>query len=187
MGAVKFSDRDLGMKSIRAELKRLARTVVTVGVHGTGESGKDQSGGKVTVGPRPGEDITMPQLAAVHEFGTDKIPERSFIRSGVDRDKTQIQRAYDVGYSGILDGSKTAQNAGALLGIVAVGAIKMRIFDGIAPQLAPATKKKRDKSKLTGKKLKSGNAEKTGYTPLLDTGQLAGSIAYQVDTSKGGR
>ena len=184
--AVTWSDKDLGLKAIERELRRLAKTTVTAGVHGTGELGKDDKGQSVQVqqhlaGSPGSEPIDMPLLASIHEFGTDTIPERSFVRSGVDQGNKRIAKAYDKGVERICAGTGTAKNAGELLGVVAVGAIKMRIFDGIAPELAPATKKRRDKSKLTGKRLKSGNAEQTGYTPLLDSGQLAGSIAYQVE------
>jgi hypothetical protein len=188
MGAT-ITDRDQGMKAIERELRRLARVVVTVGVHGTGEMGKDDRNKSVQVVDHVGasagsEPIAMPQLAAIHEFGTDTIPERSFIRAGIDNGEKQLSKAYDKGVARICDAVGTAKNAGELLGVIAVGAIKRRIFDGIPPALATVTKKRRDTSKITGKRLKSNNASQGGYTPLVDTGQLAGSIAYQVD---GGR
>ena len=190
--AVQWTDHDLGMKKIERELRRLAKVAVTVGVHGTGEIGKDDKDRTVRVDEHTGpgkndEPIVMAQLAAIHEFGTDTIPERSFIRAGVDDAGRKLQQAYDTGYQRILDGKATAPDAGNLLGVIAVGAIKLKILEGLQPELAPATKKRRDKSKVTGKRLRSNNAVYTGYQPLLDSGQLEGSIAYQVEKSKGGK
>lgn len=255
MGAVKFSDRDLGMKSIRAELKRLARTVVTVGVHGTGVRAKDESGASVTVRPQKSDDgksaIQMPMLATIHEFGSEKakIPERSFMRSGIAKNRPAIMAAMETAGARVAAGEATAAQGMALVGVVATSAIKAQIMSGIAPGLAESTKLKRLRRTKAGRKLvnAAGRASRSmfagaskgrfakwtratfgtrsdgthghiagswsmmgkragkrhikalaalsealsgDFTPLVDTGQLVGSIAYRVDThaaSKGGR
>lgn len=183
---LQITDTDRGQRRIMTQMRALAREEITVGVHGTGATGRNERGQSVTVKDHTGAEgpIAMPQLAAIHEFGTAKIPERSFIRSAVDENKAKYQRAYNKGVEAILDGTGTAIAAANLVGVIMVGSIRTKIFDGIAPELAASTKKMRDKSKLTGKRLKSGNTTASGYTPLLDSGQLAGSLAYQTKRSK---
>ena len=147
-----------------------------------GDPRKDDRKRSVTVQQHigAGEPIDMPTLAAVHEFGTAHVPERSFIRRGLDSESNgKIAKAYEVGVNRVAAGA-AAEDVANLMGVVATSAIKSTIYDGIPPELAPATKKRRDKSKVTGKRLKSGNSQRTGYTPLVDTGQLVGSIAYEV-------
>ena len=184
--SVRITDNRKLEQHILAQLKRLRSSVVTVGVHGTGESGRDEKNRSVTVKQHVEEGsppIDMPMLAAIHEFGTDKIPERSFIRAGVDSAHKTFQRVYDEGMDAIAAGTGTAQKVANSIGVAATSAIKMTMFDGIAPELAPATKLARIRSTKKGRKL-NGDAlakEQAGtFKPLLHTGQLAASIAYEV-------
>jgi hypothetical protein len=82
----------------------------------------------------------MPQLAAIHEFGTDKIPERSFLRAGIDGAKSEIHGVMSTGLEGILKGQATGREILTLVGIVAESAVKAKIASGIAPALAESTK-----------------------------------------------
>lgn len=183
---VKITDNRKLQNHIRGQVERLRGMLVTVGVHGTGEHGRNERGAGVTVkqhveeGEKP---IDMPMLAAVHEFGTDKIPERSFIRSGVDGARKTFAQVYDAGMEAIATGTGSAQKVADTIGVAATAAIKTTMFDGIAPELAPATKLARIRSTKKGRKLKGDAlAQELGgkFKPLLHTGQLAGSIAYEV-------
>lgn len=239
MAGVKWTDNDAKMKMLERELKQFARVSVTVGVHGTGETGKNERGQYVTVEkPEGGKaDATVAQIAAWQEFGTEKIPERSFLRAGIKEGMPEIIAAYDQMFGGVIDQKVTARQASNLIGVVATGQVRAKIFNGLKPELSVATRvarlrrtkagrglvnrgMKALRSAVNGGNSASGFARWTGgvgkhgrwvkskgknlkhqkalmaledalsdsFQPLRDTGQLVGSIAYQVDKkAKGGR
>lgn len=149
---------------ILRELGALRRTVVTIGVH------SDQAA-------RPGDSLTNPQLAAIHEFGGGNVPERSFLRATVDQDRSIDTFARDQAAQ-VATGSMPARQAGERIGIIATAAVKRRIRAHIPPPLAAVTiERKLGKGSHGG-----GLASKAGdaAAPLIDTGQLINSITYQV-------
>lgn len=236
--AVQWTDNDKKMRDLERELRQFSRISITVGVHGTGESGRNERGRTVTV-EKPEDakgDVTMAQIAAWQEFGTERIPERSFLRAGIKDGMPQIIQAYDKAFGGTIDGKATANAAANLVGVIATGSVRAKIFDGLKPELALATKVNRIRRTKKGRGIvnrgmkalraavnggnsPSGFARWTGgvgkhgrwvasraknighqkalmqledalsgsFQPLLDTGQLVGSIAYQVEKSKGGK
>lgn len=187
------TDNDKAFRALRAEIAKLAKTTITVGVHGDERE-------------RDGE-IDNVQLAAVHEFGSPAqgIPARSFLRAAVDEHVGQLR---DVGgelAERVATATLTARQAGAQFGAFAVGLIQARMSNGIKPPLSPKTlvkraqRTKRGRSALAaidrlGAKLRRGKtltgkqaarlgkarALVTNATPLIDTGQLRQSIAYKV-------
>jgi len=177
---VRISDIHSKLDRVIAQLTALKRTEITIGVHGGGVTGKDERGKPETTPQKhEGTQMTMAHLATIHEFGTANIPERSFIRAGIDKGTPQLEKALNLGINRICEGTGDAVDAANLIGVIAVSQIKKVIADGISPSLAASTKKQRDKSKVTGKRLASGNASSTGYTPLRDSGQLIQSIVYK--------
>ena len=177
---VRISDMHSKLDRVIAQLTALKRTEITIGVHGGGVTGKDEhSRPETTPEKHEGTNLTMAHLATIHEFGTSKIPERSFIRAGIDAGTPQMMKALEIGINRICEGTGDAVDAAGLVGEIAVSNIKQIIAKGIAPPLAPYTMKMRDTSKVTGKKLRSGNSSSTGYTPLRDSGQLIQSIVYK--------
>lgn len=110
-----------------------------------------------------GDGITIGELAAVHEFGLGDVPERSFIRAGFDELQADI-RAIAVeqmtGPGGMVVGAE-------LTAVKAAAMFQNRISDGLSPDLAESTKRRR---KGPGP-----------YTPLIDTGVLKSSIAGDVE------
>lgn len=152
---LKLRDRDLGWNEVQAQLARLAREQlhVVVGVIGAPAAANHQ-GGKLTVG----------EIASFHEFGTRRLPQRSFIRAGIDEYKDAIQRRAVLVGQGITIGKFTAEQALSLLGEYTVGVLKQRIANGILPANAPSTIARKGSSK-----------------PLIDTGQLRNSITYRVE------
>jgi len=152
---------------LEREWAKLSRTVVTVGVHDD-------------AGAHHGDDqpITLPQLAAIHEFGTDKIPERSFMRSTFDA-KRPAYEAMIKDAAQRVTGGEDAETAARRIGVIASNDCKRTIQAGIAPPLADATKAARARKAEHGGGLASlGGAT----TPLIDSGQLIASITFRVDS-----
>lgn len=108
--------------------------------------------------------LTVLQVAIWNEFGTDKIPERSFIRAYFDENQERLKKIFArlMSYY-VIQGRGTKEQVLELLGQQIVGEIRKRISRGIPPPNAPSTIAKKGSSK-----------------PLIDTGQLRSSITYRV-------
>lgn len=117
----------------------------------------------------PGEDDapTMVEVATANEFGTDRIPERSFIRATVDGNRRQIDQLITAVTHAVVDRKIGAVAALHLVGQKVEEAIKQRIVDLDSPPNAPMT-----------------IAQKGSDNPLIATGQLHQAISYKV-TKKG--
>lgn len=155
-------DTDRGWANMRRVAQELRRApVVAVGVQGAEAAEiRDEQGV-----------ITGAVLAGVHEFGRQdgSIPERSFIRSTVDSNKKQYETLLGRMLRLTLEGKLTAQRALGLMGQRVQSDIQRSIEDGLKPDLAESTKRKRRQGDGTGV-----------FKPLLDTGQLKQSITYEV-------
>lgn len=104
-------------------------------------------------------------LGAVHEFGTRRVPERSFLRATVDEQRTQVetQLARVVReFYGTQDRARLTRGLGRVAAKVTAD-VKKKIVGSIPPPNAPATV-----------------ARKGSSTPLVDTGQLVNTISWDV-------
>jgi len=102
-------------------------------------------------------------VAAVHEFGTATVPERSFIRSSIaDNQKEYIAMAKR-GVKKVLANKLTLNIVAELIGTKAQGDIQAKIVDVSSPPLKAAT-----------------IAAKGSSNPLVDTGHLRQSVRYEV-------
>jgi hypothetical protein len=114
-----------------------------------------------------GADITLAELAAIHEYGAPKagIPERSFLRRTFRdaRGKGALEEHLKKLAKAIVKGKINPDQALEMLGQWGVAAVKGRIKDHIPPPLAVATIKR-----------------KKSETPLVDTGQLINAITYEI-------
>ena len=150
------ADIDRGFRRVLRALRQYQRGPnVTVGIQGTEASAPREFG------------QTNVKLAAVHEFGSrdGRIPQRSFIRATVDRERglihTLLQRAaHDAAATG---------NAARGLGVVGekVQAKMVQTIDqsiGLKPLTRAGIRSKK----------------KPGTKPLIDTGQLKGAISWKV-------
>jgi hypothetical protein len=110
--------------------------------------------------------IMMAMIAAVHEYGSPKrkIPERSFIRSWVDGNKSKINDYILKLLRMVEDGKLTSYMALKKLGVYGVGGIRAQIKSIKTPPFKERTIKK-----------------KKSTQPLIDTGQLRNSIHYKVE------
>lgn len=104
-------------------------------------------------------------VAFWNEFGTEKIPARSFLRAWFDENQDKIREAVKRMAEAVLKGRYTARQAKELLAQTFVAQIQRRIAIGIPPPNAPATVTRKGSS-----------------TPLIDTGQLRSSITYKVES-----
>lgn len=156
-------DIDRGWKAIMRQADIAARRgpVVAVGVQGKeAQEIRDEEGV-----------INGAVLAGVHEFGRqDKsIPARSFMRSTIDRMAPEIRKTQDRMFDLLLQGKLDAKKALGLLGQQIQQGMQKAIEDGLEPELAESTKKRRRQGDGSGV-----------FKPLLDTGQMKNSITYEV-------
>jgi hypothetical protein len=151
---VRISDTDRGAKRLA---KLLADGALSVGV-----LGGDASAG------HEDSDLTVGEIAEIHEFGLGSAPRRSFLAGWVDEKKDEITSVIVKGSRALARG-KVASMPVLLeqIGAWAVGSIQERISNGIEPPNAPETIKRKGSS-----------------VPLIDKGQLRASISYRVDQDK---
>lgn len=159
MAKFKVIDKDRGWKKIAEEFRKASQQpFVKVGFVGSsGEAiHKDSTD-------------TVASIAAEHEFGTEKVPERSFIRGTLIKESAKVQGMIDQLLKNVLFQKIDAQGALGRLGIFAVSLIKDRIVnEHIPPPLAQST---------IEAKTRNG---KSGEVPLVDTGQMLNSIRHEV-------
>lgn len=147
----KVIDRDLGWKRIKKNLAELAREpAVAIGI-------------LAEEAPREDGKLTNVDIGTFHEFGTEHVPQRSFIRGTVDAKRAEINKFVSDQLGRVIEGKETVDTSLAKVGEKVRAEIKGRIRAGIQPQLKPATIKGKGSSK-----------------PLVDTGQLLNSITYEV-------
>jgi hypothetical protein len=102
---------------------------------------------------------------------TIMIPERSFLRAGVDENKEAIQRQLQLELKSVAAGKQTPAQALERVGAKIVSLIRLRMQAGIQPPLSAQTIARR-----AGKGRGAG-----GDTPLIDTGQLIQGITWDVE------
>ena len=147
MGRV-VKDKDRGMARLIADLKRPGPKIA-VGVF---SDGPGREGG----GPNNLE------VATWNEFGTSRIPERSFIRATYDGERDRLEAAMRrVGELAVA--GKDAVQLLTAFGQFAVGLIRKKISDGVPPPNAQSTIDRKGSSK-----------------PLVDTGQLRKAVTARV-------
>jgi hypothetical protein len=151
---VPVTDKDKGWSALAQQLQSLSGDVhVLVGVQGAQADAE-----------HPGAGATNAEVASWNEFGTSRIPARSFIRATIDiHERRLLQLAAKLG-RGVVSGAFAPGQALQLLGEEAVGLIKDRINSHIPPPNAPST-----------------IARKGSSTPLIaHTGTLKNSVSYRV-------
>jgi len=158
MANSKVSDDRKAFDRITKELALLQDSYVLVGFQEgsvTHAQNKDQRTKK------PG--LSMPEIAAANEFGTDDIPARPFMRTSYDDNKAQIDRVITKEYDKIVDGQSTVKRSLGLIGLFMVDLIQQKIRAITTPPNAPSTIKKKKSSK-----------------PLIDFGQMISAVTSKV-------
>lgn len=151
-------DMDMGFDKIMHDLLELQKYSVVVGVqegtltHVEVKNGRTQKSG-----------ISIAQYAAQNEFGTNKIPERSFMRTAFDENINVITRFAAMQIGLVIDGNSSIRQAFGLIGQAMQGMIQRKIRQITSPPNSPRT-----------------IAEKGSSKPLIDFGQMINSIRYVI-------
>ena len=113
--------------------------------------------------------LTVADVASFHEFGTENVVQRSFIRATVINKAPLFKKAVQGLLKGIILGSMNRERALGILGELAQAEMINTINAGISPPLAESTRR----AKMVG--------GKAGDTPLVDSGQLKQSIRWEIN------
>lgn len=108
------------------------------------------------------EGLTTADVAAVNEFGMG-VPARPFMRLTFEQRAGDLQKLGRGLEQRVLQGSMTVEAALLVMGAAAVGYIRATIDAGVEPSNASSTVKQKGSSK-----------------PLINTGQLKGSVTSEV-------
>lgn len=129
---IKTTDKDLGAKRIRRELKKLDGSFVTIGVHEEAGSYTDSD-----------DNPTVAQVAMWQEFGTKHIPETPFFRSAIDINKVKIKEFQESTLNKVIMGQLSVKKGLDSFGFFLQTRIQNRIntSPSWAPPLSEATKK----------------------------------------------
>jgi hypothetical protein len=122
--------------------------------------------------------FSMVDLAMVHEYGSKDghIPERSFIRSSCDAKRKEHLRLLRRLEKQVILGHLNKKQALTQFGEMVKSDMVQAINNGLEPDIAESTKKQKIRSLKRQKKKLSG----IGFKPLIESGQLKGSITHEV-------
>lgn len=124
---------------------------------------EDMAGKKILVGLVGGVDSEVLKIARAHEYGTDKLPERSFIRASFDADQAQLGEIVSGSVGKVLSGQMSADAAANAIGAQAAQLVQNFIDDNrVKPQ--------------------SDFSKKTQHTTLYETGtHIRDRITYKIE------
>jgi hypothetical protein len=105
-------------------------------------------------------------IAFAHEFGSYRVPERSFMRAGFDTNKSRIDQLCETLADRVLHGGLDARAMYEAIGAEVTGLIQEHLTNLRDPPNSPET-----------------IARKGSSNPLIDTGQLRSSITWKVVSS----
>jgi len=149
-------EKDHGWNALMKEVHRARDTDPHVRVGIMGEAASEQ---------HAKSDFSNVDVATVQEFGTldGHIPERSHVRATIDENGATYHDLAKTLYRRVLEGELGLHQALGIFGTKVASDMKRKIQRGIDPPLAESTIRAKQSSK-----------------PLIDTGQLIGSITYEV-------
>lgn len=112
------------------------RVEITVGVHSDDANHTHGNG----------EGLTIGDIATFHEFGTQTVPQRSYIRAWFDERQDFIANALRTQFQQVLDGKRPIEQAAERAALALEGDVKQRILENIPPPLSPVTVKRKGSS-----------------------------------------
>lgn len=132
---------------------------------------EDQRFNAVDIGVLSAEDELLRIYASANEFGTrdGHIPERSFIRAGVDLNESRINERAEAVHRQILDGALSMDAGLGMMGEFIQAIITSRITTLRVPKNADATIRRKRSS-----------------NPLIDTGRMRASIRWELANTSDG-
>ena len=158
-------EKDLGFGSIIKELKKLEdRPFVKAGFPAEFKSGdkfksfSTNEGGEVEIS----KIVTVLDAAIWNEFGTETIPERSFLRSAFDKHRSKYERKTKLLLIKIYKSQMTVERALDILGLMLETDIKDMIRNGQFEPLSLVTILNKGSDK-----------------PLIDTAQMLNSVRFK--------
>lgn len=153
------SYNDDGWRKLLAQVEGLDRWTVHVGIL------VSKGGEEVDPGEDGDGDLTLLELAAIHEFGLGLVPERSFIRRTFREKQGELRAICEKLCKAVITRNMPVPRAYALLGQWGAAAVKRTITEGegVPPALAQATIDRKGSDR-----------------PLVDTGRLINAITYEV-------
>lgn len=146
--------KDYGFRALFKRVDEIKNSYVKVGV-----LGDDAKGGMHV----PGSDLTVAEIAVVNEFGTEDIPERSFVRSTFDEKREELTRLGGKLMGSVIDGRMATKKALDIMGSTLATAMKLKITTGagVPPPNAPSTIEKKGSSR-----------------PLVDEARMVNAITH---------
>lgn len=138
--------KDMGFEQFKRELEAAQTATVTIGIH--------EGSGSV-------DGVTIAEYAAYNEYGTSKIPERSFMRATFDAESQNISNQFAREWNLILQGKSTVYRSLSLVGLKHETKVRERIGSNIQPKNAPST-----------------IAQKGSSRTLIDTGTMLNTVRY---------
>jgi hypothetical protein len=151
-------DLDHGFNAILENLEETAKRQILIGIQ---EGSKTHLDAKKERIREPG--ISIAQYAAANEFGTDNIPERSFVRSTFDQRLNDIMEI-TIGQLGlVIDREISLDVAYNRIGLAVTGMVQQKIREIRSPPNSPITIEKKGSSK-----------------PLIDFGQMIAAVRHVV-------
>jgi len=158
-GDITLTDRVGGYGRIREALEHLDGLYVKVGFPQESKPGQPDS----PKGKPATEMSEVATIAAFHEFGTARIPERPFFRQALDGNREDLKKFIDNQYSNVMSGKQSTTDGLERIGQFLSSKIKGSIRNGNFEPLAESTVGSKGSSK-----------------PLIDTGQMINSVTYVV-------
>jgi hypothetical protein len=152
----RVQDRDNGYRDLIQRLRAAREPVgVTVGVH-EDVGNKPHGDGPATIG----------EVATYNEFGTSRIPRRSFVADWADENEAVNADLMRKLSAGLISGKvRSLDEAMRLFGEKAKGSMVRRMGEGIPPPNAPST-----------------IARKGSSTPGIDSGEVRKAVDFKVTT-----
>lgn len=153
------TDKDRGYKKAIKAIKEIDATGLSVGIHAAeGAEAKKTPEGK-------DDEVTVLMVGIWQEFGTGRIPARSFLRAWFDEHEKEAKEKWVALHRAAVLKRNPTKAAAELFGLWVVGQIQKRIADNIPPPLAQSTIDRKGSS-----------------VALINTGQLRTSITHKVET-----
>lgn len=159
MTAVK--DTDLGWNKIKRELLTADGGYTKVGLQ-EGAEHKD---------PESGEMSDLVKIGAINEFGTKRIPQRSFLRSSFDESQGKLKELKEKLVTAVILKKISSRQALGLLGEFFEARVKSKIRTLKTPPNALSTQQAKARRVNKGSVTEINN-------PLVDTGQMMQSIRH---------
>ena len=144
---------------ILVEMQKAKTMVVKVGLPADKTTGKAYKGG-----------ASILQVGAQHEYGTEKMPARSFLRMPFELKATEINIFIQSEFKKVLEGKSTAEKALGRVGVMTTNISKEAFRTngfGQWAELSPITIAIKEKAGKT--------------TPLIWSGLLRNSITWSVE------